>query len=130
MNQKHKEGCQRTCPHINLPDTDCGCPHSCGTQDNKNSWEDRFREKFIKEPLKDGGQFGWSQQDCGGAEMIIEFISEEIQKAREEERQRILGITLGMEKTYKDWRQDKHTEKWQAIGYNQALSDLKDKINL
>jgi len=39
--------------------------------------EKLFREKFIKEPLKEeGGQFGWSRQDCGGAEMIIDFNQE------------------------------------------------------
>ena len=48
----------------------------------KAEWEEEFRQKFVKDKLKEeGDSFGWSRQDCGGAEMVIDFIHQALKQA-------------------------------------------------
>ena len=40
----------------------------------------QFREEFVKKPLKESETFGWSKQDCGGAEMIVNWLRKTLLK--------------------------------------------------
>jgi len=45
---------------------------------------EEFNEKFVQQPLKEGGTFGWSKQDCGGAEMVENFIRQALTDQKKE----------------------------------------------
>ena len=98
------------------------CPTVEYTPPSLPNWENRFNDEFP------GMQFGYD------GELVKSFIRQVEQKAREEERERVLGIVEDMKMDLELLNGAKMNGKFkrldmkESIGWNKALSDLTTQL--
>jgi hypothetical protein len=70
---------------------------------NIEKYIEEFDKEFVYEPLKKGGIFSWSQQDCGGANMIKDFLRHSLTQAiKERDKVWVKMITSNIVQNMKD----------------------------